>query len=116
MREIFGEIMGGFILVVLIICALVGIVMAYKTYQGKYTDQKHATFSTEYYDDDYFTPISDWSEDGMTYRLMYANDTKVIYLSAQSTYRYSVTPVMNADGTCQVYTGETTESATSATE
>ena len=55
----------------------------------------------------YFTIIKEWgSTADVTYRLMYANDTKVIYFYMNSGYGKDITPMYNADGTLQIYGGE----------
>ena len=53
--------------------------------------------------DGYFTEILEW---GDTYRIVYANDTKVKYLIYYSYNLFGITPLYNADGTLQVYDGE----------
>lgn len=48
----------------------------------------------------YFTVITEWG----SYRIVYANDTKVKYLIFDSgMYRFGITPLYNADGTLQIY-------------
>lgn len=54
----------------------------------------------------YFTEIISWSEDGINYIMVYANDTKVKYLICQSGYKYGLTPLFNADGSLQLYKEE----------
>jgi hypothetical protein len=52
----------------------------------------------------YFTIIKEWGSTSDTiYRLMYANDTKVIYFYMNSGYGKDITPMYNADGTLQIY-------------
>lgn len=51
----------------------------------------------------YFTTINSWFEKGNQYYLVYANDTKVMYLKVCGTYVTDFTPLFNADGTLQVY-------------
>lgn len=55
----------------------------------------------------YFTVIKEWgSTMGIEYKLIYANDTKVIYFYMNSGYGKDITPMYNADGTLQIYEGE----------
>ena len=55
----------------------------------------------------YFTVIKEWgSTMSVEYKLMYANDTKVIYFYMNSGYGKDITPMYNADGTLQIYKGE----------
>ena len=55
----------------------------------------------------YFTVIKEWgSTMSVEYKLMYANDTKVIYFYMNSGYGKDITPMYNADGTLQIYEGE----------
>lgn len=57
--------------------------------------------------DGYFVEINhfDSFENGinMTYKIVYAKDTKVKYLVASGYYRYAITPLYNPDGTLQIY-------------
>lgn len=50
----------------------------------------------------YFTVITEWGEN-RTYRIVYANDTKVKYFVEDGSYSFSITPLYNTDGTLQVY-------------
>lgn len=52
----------------------------------------------------YFTVVKEWG--GGTYRIVYANDTKVMYLIVNSGNIYGITPLYNADGTLQIYNSE----------
>ena len=54
----------------------------------------------------YFTSIKEWSGDGGVYEIVYANDTKVKYLIWRSSYKGSITPLYNADGSLQIYEEE----------
>lgn len=60
----------------------------------------------EDYGNGYFTTIKKWRDfkHGI-YRIVYANDTKVMYFVNTSSYRCGITPLYNADGTLQVYKG-----------
>lgn len=54
----------------------------------------------------YFTIITQWGNGKGIYRIVYANDTKVKYMTISSKYQFGITPLYNADGTLQVYDGE----------
>lgn len=54
----------------------------------------------------YFTTIKEWNSYSDKYRIIYANDTKVLYFVKSSTYTFGITPLYNADGTLQIYDGE----------
>lgn len=51
----------------------------------------------------YFTVITKWENASYTYRIVYANDTKVKYLAISGGYQFGITPLYNADGTLQIY-------------
>ena len=53
----------------------------------------------------YFTLIRKW-DSNYTYYIVYANNTKVMYLIIDGYQAYGITPLYNADGTLQVYDGE----------
>ena len=52
----------------------------------------------------YFTTVKQWGS-GMEgyYYILYANDTKVMYLHYSCGYRSGITPLYNTDGTLQIY-------------
>lgn len=56
----------------------------------------------------YFTVVKSWDggADYPTERIVYANDTKVMYYIFRSNYTGGITPLYNADGTLQIYEGE----------
>lgn len=52
----------------------------------------------------YFTTISEWSDlSHGTYRIVYANDTKVKYICVDGYRSFGIAPLYNADGTLQIY-------------
>ena len=55
----------------------------------------------EDYGNGYFTTIKEW-DDGW-YKIVYANDTGVMYFVYDGCKQYGITPLYNADGTLQVY-------------
>ena len=77
----------------------------------KYQESNEAVTSITNDSNGYFTVVREW--DGKvynTYQIVYANDTKVMYLIAHNdSYQqgaYAITPLYNADGTLQIYDGK----------
>lgn len=59
------------------------------------------------FDYGYFTQIKSWeTEDNGYFYILYANDTKVMYLAINGYRRSGITPLYNADGSLQIYNGE----------
>lgn len=54
----------------------------------------------------YFTVITTWGDAYASYYIVYANDTKVKYFIATTSYKYGITPLYNSDGSLQVYEEE----------
>nr|DAX14613.1 MAG TPA: putative peptidyl-prolyl cis-trans isomerase [Bacteriophage sp.] len=54
----------------------------------------------------YFSRLTKWKDEGATYYIVYANDTKVKYFMYFGIKRFGITPLYNADGTLQIYDGE----------
>lgn len=57
----------------------------------------------------YFTILKEWKEDGITFRIVYAKDTKVKYfvvVKGVNRPNIDFTPLYNSDGTVQIYNGE----------
>ena len=52
--------------------------------------------------DGYFTTVKEWGKFGK-YKIVYANDTKVMYLIGYLSGTFGITPLYNADGTLQIY-------------
>lgn len=76
-----------------------------------YQESNEAVTSITHDSNGYFTVVREW--DGKvynTYQIVYANDTKVMYLiSYNNSYNqgaYGITPLYNADGTLQIYDGK----------
>lgn len=69
----------------------------------QYSDTEDLTQTThQSYAEGYFTIIKEWR--GMCeYKIVYANDTKVMYLICSSNNLFDITPLYNSDGTLQVY-------------
>lgn len=67
-----------------------------------YSKKQDLTQSTHKgFADGYFTIVKEWGEFGK-YKIVYANDTRVIYLVYVSS-NLGITPLYNADGTLQIY-------------
>ena len=54
----------------------------------------------------YFKTLLEWSDQDGDYAVAYAKDTKVKYFIWFGYYKGTITPLYNADGTLQIYTGE----------
>lgn len=84
--------------VVMAVC-LVGCDTTYQEATGRTESNTSGDFGNGY-----FTTISEWGDGSYgTYRIVYANDTKVKYFVNTSSYRTGITPLYNADGTLQIY-------------
>ena len=70
-----------------------------------YEESVDISKSEQSFEGGYFTLIRKWNSDHNCY-IVYANDTKVIYLVVVGYRRYGITPLYNADGSVQVYGGE----------
>lgn len=67
-----------------------------------YSKEQDSTQSTyKGFADEYFTIVKEWGVSGQ-YKIVYANDTRVIYLVCVSSH-LGITPLYNADGTLQIY-------------
>ena len=65
------------------------------------------TSDTYTFSNGYFTVIKEWGETFNTIeRIVYANDTGVMYYIFRSNHFGGITPLYNADGTLQIYEGE----------
>ena len=73
---------------------------------------KDATSYTEEYNElmpfakGYFTVIYEWRDSQAVYRIMYANDNKVMYFMSQGQSTSGITGLYNPDGTMQTYTDD----------
>lgn len=63
----------------------------------------NAETKKESYAGGYFTEIKEWDDD---WYIVYANDTKVMYIIHSEYRSYGIAPLYNSDGSLQVYTGE----------
>lgn len=77
---------------------LVAVTMTSCSY-GKY---KNAKTKKESYAGGYFTEIKEWGN----WHIVYANDTKVMYIVFYGGYKCGISPLYNSDGSLQVYAGE----------
>ena len=63
---------------------------------------------TSAFSDGYFTVVKEW-DGGVNFpleRIVYANDTGVMYYVYALSYTGGMTPLYNADGTLQIWEGE----------
>ena len=68
-----------------------------------YSKKQDLTQSTHKgFADGYFTTVKEWGDFGK-YKIVYANDTKVMYLIYVDVHRFGITPLYNTDGTLQIY-------------
>lgn len=68
-----------------------------------YSKEQDSTQSTyKGFADEYFTIVKEWGVSGQ-YKIVYANDTGVMYLICSSNNCCNATPLYNADGTLQIY-------------
>lgn len=51
----------------------------------------------------YFVSLKEWSDYNGVFRIVYAKDTKVMYIVWEGSHKASITPLYNADGTLQIY-------------
>lgn len=69
-----------------------------------YSKEQDLTQSTyKGFADGYFTTVKEWDDKFDKYKIVYANDTRVIYLICVSAHHFGITPLYNADGTLQIY-------------
>lgn len=68
-----------------------------------YQDAKNV--NGDEYANGYFTKVKEWGLDDQ-YKIVYANDTKVMYYVNINQHGSGITPLYNADGTLQIYDGE----------
>lgn len=75
---------------------------------SSFTSMKGIWIPVKEMDNGYFTTIVEWVEDDCTYKKVYANDTKIIYLIIENSngvhHFRSINAVYNEDGSLQFYT------------
>lgn len=86
--------------IALLLCLVCVLTACGTTYQEATSDTSTASNDLG---NGYFTIVTEWSDVGSTYYIVYANDTKVKYLISSSGYRFGITPLYNSDGSLQVY-------------
>ena len=85
--------------------AIIAMLLVAVTMTSCSTKYKNAETKKESYAGGYFTIIKEWHNDG-SWRIIYANDTKVMYIIYKDGYRGGMSPLYNSDGSLQVYAGE----------
>lgn len=76
------------------------------TYQEAMAKSESGETEPEGFGGGYFTVIAEWSNTEYSYKIVYANDTKVKYLIMTTGHRCGITALYNADGSVQVYNEE----------
>ena len=90
------------IALILVLCAITTMLCGCST---SYDEAK--TSDTYTFSDGYFTVIKEWHSDNMgECKILYADDTYVMYFYFDGNYTGGVTPLYNADGTLQIWEGE----------
>lgn len=67
-----------------------------------YQEATNTSNSSDSFANGYFTVITEWG-DMSTYRIVYANDTKVKYFVFSDGYKGGISPLYNSDGTLQIH-------------
>jgi hypothetical protein len=91
------------IALILVLCAMAAMLCGCSS---SYEEAK--TSDTYAFSDGYFTVIKEW-DGGVNFpleRIVYANDTGVMYYVYIFGYAGGMTPLYNADGTLQIYEGK----------
>lgn len=83
-------------LVVMLLFSLAGCGISYQEATNK-------TQTALDYGNGYFTILTEWNDLNFTYRIVYANDTKVKYFIVRTSHGIGITPLYDSDGTLQVY-------------
>lgn len=86
---------------IFLITLLVSILMIFSGCES-YKEASGKNPLNEDFGNGYFMVITEWS-DGRTYRIVYAKDTKVKYLVFTGDSGSGITPLLNPDGTPQIY-------------
>ena len=91
------------IALILVLCAMATMLCSCSS-----TSYNEANINPDsYFGNGYFTVIKEWGNIiEFTERIVYANDTGVIYYIFSNNYQGGITPLYNIDGTLQFYKGE----------
>ena len=89
------------IALILVLCAMATVLCSCSSSYEEANTNDPANFGTGY-----FTTIKQWGG-GLEplERIVYANDTDVMYYNFLKGYSGGITPLYNADGTLQIYEG-----------
>jgi hypothetical protein len=93
-----GDKMKRIVALILLMLCVISLVGCGTTYEQAEVDGATEMFG------EYFTVVKQWHQFGRAY-LLYANDTKVMYIYVEKGYGAGITPLYNADGTLQIYEG-----------
>lgn len=89
------------IALILILCLITAILC------GCSTSYENASTLTDKDFGDYFSVLKEWYDSYMgDCKILYAEDTHVMYFYFDDNYTSGITPLYNADGTLQIYEGE----------
>ena len=91
------------ITLILVLCAIVTMLCSCSTSYEEANTNNPVNFSAGY-----FTTIKHW-DGGFDYpfeKIVYANDTGVMYYIFTNAHNGGMTPLYNADGTLQIWEGE----------
>lgn len=70
------------------------------------TSYENATIPTKKDFGSYFSVLKEWNDYMGKCKIIYANDTHVMYFYFDGNYTSGLTPLYNADGTLQIYEEE----------
>ena len=91
------------IALILVLCAIATVSCGCSS--TSYDEAK--TSDTYGFSNGYFTVIKEWGDTLHSIeRIVYANDTGVMYYIFSKGYQGGITPLYNADGTLQIYEGK----------
>ena len=88
------------IALILILCLMVTMLCSCST------SYENAVTPTKKDFGNYFSVLKEWNDYMGKCKIIYANDTHVMYFYFDGNYTSGLTPLYNADGTLQIYEGE----------
>jgi len=89
------------ITLVLVLCVMTAMLC------GCSTSYENAATTTDKDYGGYFSVLKEWHDFRIgNCKILYANDTRVMYFYFDGSYTGGITPLYNADGTLQIWEGE----------
>jgi predicted Rossmann fold nucleotide-binding protein DprA/Smf involved in DNA uptake len=88
---------------IFLITLLISIIMVVSGCATSYDEAVEKGVVNEDYGNGYFVTITEWDDSYSYYSIVYAKDTKVKYFIFSKGDQGGITPLLNADGTPQVY-------------